>query len=225
VTSILDNARAYVAACSQSRLDALLPKLQHLDMKEVTVAQEPRKIKCRKSGIVFDACSNRFRHQMAAGVHRPLVWIEDDADIPENFRTLWAPYEKSLPADWKIAVIGWGVISAIGRKTAWAPVNDLWCHVDGPFWGTHCVLFNSGQWRHKLAREIFFADSGLHVAMKNAGLNTKEKYHTRSILIGTCDRHNVHGRPVIGHRTGGPILWAERTQKTGMVRRFPVEGM
>jgi hypothetical protein len=56
----------------------------------------------------LDNASRRFRRQVTLWCDQPLLWLEDDCDVPDDFLEVWSRYERTLPADWKVAVIGWG---------------------------------------------------------------------------------------------------------------------
>ena len=149
--------------------------------------------------VVFDPPSYRFRQQLLVGIDKPFLWLEDDIDIPDNFVDIWSEYEKNLPVDWKVAVLGWGILYDEGVKIR--KVSPGWWHLTGgrinyaAFSGAHAVLVNAGDWRLKLANKEFRCDVGLCGALRDVGV--MEIYHSDKVLIGTNDPLTTFGDDVV----------------------------
>jgi len=196
----LDEARVYGAACRTDRTERLLSQIRNLGIADWQVAVE-KPAKSEEYGkIVLDPPSRRFRRQLTVATHRPFVWLEDDADIPPDFKERIRPFFETLPNDWKIAVIGWGLLfEDIGCKF----VNDHWLQITSGhscgFAGLQCAVVNSGEWRHELSKWQFRCDNGLPGAMKDAGIEGVENglYLSRTILVGTNDPLTTFGEPVV----------------------------
>ena len=197
--NLLTNIRVYVAACRQDRIDRLLPTLKNLGIDEWTLVKERPGNPDDYGKVVLDPPSRRFRQQLTVDVDRPLMWLEDDADVRPDFAQQWQPFGETLPEDWNIAVIGWGSILD-NPETKPVFVNDYWCQIEhGAFSGAQCVLVNHADWRWELAKHEFRCDSGLLGAMQAAGISGERNgvYFTRKILVGTNDPETTFGKPVV----------------------------
>jgi len=203
--NILENIRVYAAACKQERIDRILPTLKNLGIPEWTIEKESPGNPKEYGKIVLDPPSRRFIEQLTVEVERPCMWLEDDADVRPDFQERVAPFLETLPDDWKIAMIGWGLII---DDVECIFVNDHWCQVQsGQNWGVvagaQCVLVNSGQWRHELAKQSpFRCDAGLARALKDASVPGQRNglYLSRTILVGTSDPLTTFGQPVIQYQ-------------------------
>ena len=200
----LDNIRVYAAACKQERIDRILPTLKNLGIPEWTIEKESPGNPDEYGKVVLDPPSRRFIEQLTVEVERPFMWLEDDADVRPDFRERVAPFLAALPEDWKIAMIGWGLV--IGDVECIA-VNDHWYQVqNGQDWGVvagaQCVLVNRGEWRHELAKQSpFRCDAGLARSLKSANIPGQRNglYLSSTILVGTSDPLTTFGQPVIQH--------------------------
>lgn len=203
--NILHDIRVYVAACKQERIDRLLPTLKHLGIDGWTVAQVRPGNPDEYGQVLFDQPSRRFVRQLSIDIDRPYMWLEDDAEIAPDFQERWQPYNETLPDDWKIAVIGWGIVF---DGTEHKPVNAHWCQLRGKnesqwkdygtvgaFGGIQCAIINSGEWRNELAKQQFRCDSGLYDAMQR--INIDGLYLSTTILVGTNDPLTTFGKVVV----------------------------
>ena len=201
--SILESTRIYVAACKYERMLKLPAQLVKLKLPH-TIEREPPSYNANGSkqygvNIWFDPPSRRFRRQCMIDVDKPFLWLEDDIDIPDCFLNIWSRYEKNLPADWKVAVLGWGIIYDEGVRIR--NVSPGWWHLDGgkghyaAFSGSQAVLVNAGDWRRKLAKKEFRCDVGLCGVLKGIGIT--QIYHSDKVLIGTNDPHTTFGDAVV----------------------------
>jgi GR25 family glycosyltransferase involved in LPS biosynthesis len=188
---LLDQTRIYVAACKEERIAKLPRQLARLQQPYTIERRLP--VPKDQQQWWFNECSRRFREQILTRIDVPLLWLEDDADIPPHFLEVWSDYEKTLPTDWKIAVIGWRYLhdgSAKIRRT-----NQGWWHLEGKsFYGTQAVLVNRGEWRRGFADKEFLADTGLLDVLRELGIF--QIYHSDKILIGAGDPTNVFGEGV-----------------------------
>jgi len=128
---LLQQARIYVCACKPERIRKLPEQLEKLDSPYIIERELPNP-DGKNTLIHFDNASRRFREQVTSHIEVPLLWLEDDCDIPDNFLEVWAEYEKTLPGDWCVAVLGWGAIYCDGEQGL----------VVSPFWS--CLYFLSG---------------------------------------------------------------------------------
>jgi hypothetical protein len=155
-----DKIRVYGAACEPGRTARLLSQIRNLGCKDWKIAVEKPGNAEEYGKILLDPPSRRFRHQLTVDVHRPFVWLEDDACIMPDFQEQWKPFNDSLPKDWKIAVIGWGFLYD-DEGVQWHAVNDHWLQVSGgknhwgAYCGAHCTIVHSGRWRLELAKHEF----------------------------------------------------------------------
>jgi hypothetical protein len=197
--SILQQARVYVAACADRRIVKLPEQLAKLGQPYILEKEHPRSIQSaldsRGDRVFWDRCSQRFTEQAGREVERPLLWLEDDILIPDDFTTIWRDYETAIPHDWQIAVIGYltirGKYTKIKRINArWGELVDSSTYPDlAPrFGGTQAVLFNAGQWRTELSKRFFQADWGLGRVAKDLGLRM---YFSDKRIIGTSDPLSV----------------------------------
>ena len=199
--SILEEARVYACAASQARTNKLPKQLARLHLPYVIDRQLPVYELRATQALVMDAASQRFRQQITSDVDRPLLWLEDDIAIPYNFREIWSHYESTLPEDWSVAVIGWGIIH-YRDDTKVRCVTPGWWHLEGSdvkFSGSQAVLVNRGDWRLKLKDMEFRCDTGLVHALSDIGVTTI--YHTDTVLIGTNDIETTHGGAIIQYPT------------------------
>jgi hypothetical protein len=97
--------------------------------------------------VHLDNASRRFRRQVTLWCDQPLFWLEDDCDVPDDFLEVWSRYERTLPADWKVAVIGWGAIYCVAE--GWWQLHRINAktYKHPVFGGTQAVLVNAGRWR------------------------------------------------------------------------------
>ena len=204
--SILDNIRVFVCACSLTRLRKLPNQLAKLELPYTLRCEPPTD---RIVGYEeTNACSRRFIEQIITSTDEKLLWLEDDIDVPYNFREIWSHYEGTLPDDWKIAVIGWGAFPD-SEALKIRSISRGWWNLEGevtldsglqcyaPFHGTHAVLFNSGDWRKEFVGRNFYADIQLGTVCHELGIT--QIYHTDRTLIGTGDINNVFGDAIIQH--------------------------
>jgi len=178
-----------------------LPTLNHLGIDAWTLEKERPGNPAEYGKVVLDPPSRRFIQQLAIDTDRPLVWLEDDADIRPDFQERLAPFLATLPDDWKIAVLGWGVLY---DDIECVFINDHWCQVQGgknwgAFAGAQCVLVNGGEWRYDLAKLEFRCDFGLAAAMQAAKIAGQRNglYLSRTILVGTNDPFTTFGKEVV----------------------------
>ena len=228
--NVLSNARVYGCACKQDRTDKLLTRIRNLGIADWKIAQERPGNPNEYGKVVLDPPSRRFRHQLTVETDRPFMWLEDDADIPKNFSELWQPYNHSLPHNWKIAVIGWGLLLE-DDAVRWKPVNEFWCQTyDGhPQWGAfhglQCAIVNAGEWRLELAKGKFRCDSGLANAMRDIGIED-DLYLSRTILVGTDDHLTTFGANVITYpKLTKPRLFSHNQHAQTGNGYSPIEGM
>jgi len=174
--------------------------------------------------VLLDECSRRFRQQVITEVDRPLLWLEDDIDVPYNFREIWNYYEQTLPDDWQVAVIGWGIIPDF-EEIKIRCITPGWWHLESieyaSFGGSQAVLVNSGDWRLKLHDKEFRCDCNLCETLKDIGVT--KVYHTDTILIGTNDPENTIGDSVIQYsKMTTPRYYQSRNgvQKRNKVRKI-----
>ena len=207
--SIIHQARVYICACKHDRIKKLPEQLEKLNVPYVIEKELPSPEQ-HSTCVLFDATSRRMRQQVIAYTHRPLLWLEDDIDIPENFWGLWEEYEESLPCDWQAAVIGWGIIVDNGTKIR--RVSKGWWHLEkddkpSEFLGVQAVLFNSGEWRKLLGDLKFRCDMELCDTLEKIGIT--QIYHADKILIGTNDPLTTFGYPVIQYpKMSDPQYWS-----------------
>jgi hypothetical protein len=180
--------------------------------------------------VHFDNASRRFRQQVLSFMNRPLLWLEDDCDIPDDFLEVWSRYERTLPMDWKVAVIGWGAIYSDGdngRAKIRRVAEGWWCleregvkpgyPAHATFGGAQAVLVNAGEWRRQLTDKIFRCDVELCKVLNEIGV--EEIYHTDKILIGTNDPHSVHGNPSATYpKMRQPQYWSWQKREWRAVR-------
>jgi len=203
---IFPETRVYVAACQQARLARLPKQLARLNLPYTLEREEPSV----PSGVgLLDSPSRRFRQQVTSEVDRPLLWLEDDIDVPYNFREIWTHYERTLPKDWHVVVFGWGIIMDC-QEIKIRCVTPGWWHLEGgtnwyaSFDGAQAILVNRGDWRLKLKDKEFRCDSMLCAALKDVGVT--EVYHTDTILIGTNDPQDSFGnRRIMKPKMATPI--------------------
>jgi hypothetical protein len=197
--SFLNRARVYVAACADRRIERLPVQLEILGLPYVLEKELPAPVQrprdARGDYVFWDRCSQRFREQMEIETDRPLLWLEDDIVLPEDFHAVWNCYELSLPLDWQIAILGYLTIR--GKYTRIRVVNNYWWElVDGSgypdvaprFGGTQAVLFNSGRWRSALSGKIFQADWGMGRVVKDLRIRM---YFANKRIIGTSDNKST----------------------------------
>ena len=199
--SILEETKIYVCACQQARLERLPKKLARLNLPYIIERELPSPLENPGRGdVLLDACSRRFRDTCIKDVDKPLLWLEDDIDIPYNFREIWSYYESTLPSDWQVAVIGWGLIPSFAKTKIRCMSPGWWSLVGCPprFCGTQAVLINRGGWRLKLEGQRFRCDIHLHEMLKEIGITGI--YNTDRILIGTNDVQTTFGAPIIQHK-------------------------
>ena len=201
---ILHQAKIYVAACKPERIRKLPEQLEKLDLPYI-IERELPSVQAA-SGVVFDGCSRRFRDQVLTDTETPLLWLEDDIDIFYNFLEVWAEYEKTLPVDWKVAVLGWGLMHEDGdRAPKIREVSPGWWHLEEPvvfapnFSGTQATLVNGGEWRELFRDKAFRCDIDLCRLLKEHGI--EQIYHTDKVLIGTCDPTTTFGDAVVQYPT------------------------
>ena len=199
--SPFSSTRLYVAACKQERIDRILPVIRHLGIEDWIIERERPGNPDDYGRVVLDPASRRFIGQLTVNVERPFMWLEDDADVRPDFQERVAPFLETLPSDWKIAVLGWGLIF---EDIEYLPINEHWCQVQGgqnwgAFAGAQCMLVNSGAWRENLAKHRFRCDVGLPGAMRAAGIAGQRNglYLSRTILVGTNDPNTTFDKPVI----------------------------
>ena len=148
------------------------------------------------------------------------MWLDDDTDIRPDFQERLQPFMETLPDDWKIAVIGWGILF---EGIDCVAVNDHWLQItsghDCAFAGAQCILVNRGEWRHELAKQQFRCDNGLPGAMQRAGVVGTQNglYLSRTILIGTNDPNTTFGEPVVQYAVySKPLRFSwKRYEETG----------
>ena len=216
--TINNQTRIYVAACKPERIRRLPGQLKKLDLP-YTIERELPRSREENAGY-FNAPSQRFRQQIITDVETPLLWLEDDVDIPDNFFEIWGGYEKTLPVDWCAAVIGWGILASdYDDEPKLKRVSPGWWHLTdkASFYGTQAVLFNRGEWRTRLQDEVFRADLGFCTAFRKAGI--EQFYHTDTILIGTNDPETTFGDPVILYpKLGKPGYYSWQNGKWGEIK-------
>ena len=180
---MLNQTRIYIAACTHERAGKLPEQLEKLNLPYTLERELPNPDESNTK-VHLDNPSRRFRQQISTHTDRPLLWLEDDMDIPDNFWEVWGEYEKTLPDDWCVAVIGWGVIYSEHVKIR--RITPGWWHLDGNtahmFAGATAILVNSGEWRKQLADKIFRCDVELHKILKEIGIT--QIYNSDVILIG-----------------------------------------
>jgi len=200
----LEKSRIYVAACKNERIAILPQQLQKLNrpytLEKVMPSYKADGSKMYGDNVYFDPPSQRFRQQLLLEIDKPFLWLEDDIDIPDNFIDVWSVYEQNLPDDWKVAVLGWGIIYD-NEDIKIRKVSPGWWHLEGgkinygAFGGAHAILVNTGDWRLKLANREFRCDVGFCGALRNIGV--MEIYHSDKILIGTNDPYTTFGDLVV----------------------------
>jgi len=120
-------------------------------------------------------CDLHFAKIINEYADHDIIYFEDDARLPVNFKDRLKNELNNLPAFWDIAIAGWMTV----KDAELVEANYIQA---SRFWGTQCVLLRAGEWRKKLATAIINED---------IEINVNHPFGVDTLIAEWCLKNNV----------------------------------